>query len=110
MSTPEDQLRALREVNPEARAFQEGDTSYVFLPKQPIQVGQQWRVVDSLLCPSKHGGYDTRLFLEEPIIERAANWTVHSILGRSWHTFSWNGISPAQPWVQILLAHLAVLR
>lgn len=110
MSAPEEQMRALREVNPEAHTLKEGGTSYVSLPKQPIQVGEQWRLVDCLLCPSKHGGYDTRLFLAEPIRERALNWKVEAILGRGWHTFSWNGISASQPWVQILLAHLAVLR
>jgi len=88
----------------------EGGVTYVFLPKQPIQVGEQWRGMDALLCPNRHGGYDTRLFLEQPVMERAANWTVHPIFGRSWHTFSWNGVSSAQPVVQILLAHLAVLR
>lgn len=110
MSRPDDQLRVLRELNPEARVLADGGVSYVFLPKQPIQVGDQWRPMDALLCPSQHGGYETRLFLEHPIPERAANWTQHAILGRSWHTFSWNGVSPAQPLIQILLAHLAVLR
>ena len=110
MSLPDDQLRALREVNPEARVLSEGGITYVFLPQQPIQVGEQWRVMDALLCPNKYGGYDTRLFLEQPITERAANWTAHVILGRTWHTFSWNGVSSAQPLMQILLAHLAVLR
>lgn len=110
MSLPDDQLRALREVNPGARVLDEGEVTYVFLPKQPIQVGERWRAMDALLCPSKHSGYDTRLFLDQPIKERAANWTEHVILGRSWHTFSWNGVSSRQPLMQILLAHLAVLR
>lgn len=110
MSPSDDQLRALREVNPEARVLDEGGVTYVFLPKQPIQVGEQWRVMDALLCPNKYGGYDTRLFLEKPITERAANWTEHVILGRTWNTFSWNGVSPALPLMQILLAHMAVLR
>ena len=110
MSLPDDQLRALREVNPGARVLDEGEVTYVFLPKQPIQVGEQWRAMDALLCPNKHSGYDTRLFLDQPIKERAANWTEHVILGRSWHTFSWNGVSSRHPLMQILLAHLAVLR
>ncbi|WP_043795151.1 hypothetical protein [Rhodanobacter sp. OR87] len=110
MSLPDDQLRALREVNPEARVLSEGGLTYVFLPKQPIQVGEQGRAMDALLCPNKYGGYDTRLFLEHPITERGANWSAHVILGRTWHTFSWNGVSSAQPLMQILLAHLAVLR
>lgn len=110
MSIGDDQLRALREINPEARVLAESGLTYVFLPKLPILACDQRHELDALLCPSKHGGYDTRLYLEQPLSVRTSTWTAHSILGRTWHTFSWNGVSPDQPLLQILLAHLASLR
>jgi hypothetical protein len=109
VSISDEQLRALRDISPEARVLTEGNASYVFLPKLPVLVAEQHHRLDALLCPSQHGGYATRLFLEEPLA-KANNWTVHSILGRAWHTFSWDGVPANQPLLQILLAHLAVLR
>lgn len=88
----------------------EGNVGLIYLPAQAIEVAGQGQVVDLLLCPAEHSGYQTRLFFDRPFPQRAANWTVHTLLGRSWHTFSWNGVAANQPWEQILLAHLAVLR
>ncbi|KZC24017.1 hypothetical protein RHOFW104T7_10925 [Rhodanobacter thiooxydans] len=106
----DDPLRALRELNPEARSMPEGNLGLVFLPAQTFEVAGQRQTADLLLCPAELGGYQTRLFFDRPFPQRAANWTVHTLLGRSWHTFSWNGVQANQPLEQILLAHLAVLR
>ena len=93
-----------------------GYTDAVDLPAQPVDTGERRRVLDALLCPGPHSGYATRLFLAEPIPERdriqgqAANWTVHSILGRAWHSWSWQNVQASLPLHQMLLAHLHALR
>ncbi len=116
MSIDEDQLASLRAINPEAKVFTESGTAFVLLPRQPIQVGEDRREMDALLCPGTHSGYTTRLFLDQPIADRstikgqAANWTVHNILGRAWHTWSWQNVSASLPLPQMLLAHLHAFR
>jgi hypothetical protein len=106
----DESLRALRALNPDARIMPEGNLGLIFLPAQGIEVAGERQTVDLLLCPHEHSGYQTRLFFDRPFAQRATNWTVHTLLGRGWHTFSWNGVRADQPWEQILLAHLAVLR
>ncbi len=32
-------------------------------------------------------------------------WTVHTVLGRAWHTPSWRDVAPGRP-VEMLLQHL----
>ena len=75
-----------------------------------VQVAGTERMLDCLLCPVQHGGYTTRLFLSERLTQRGQNWSVHNILGREWHTWSWNDVPPTLPLMQILLAHLGALR
>lgn len=106
----DEQLAPLRSIYPEARALYEGSQPYVFIPQLAVSVGDCTRHMDGLLCPGQHGGYSSRLFLAESVIERGANWTHHNILGRLWHTWSWNGVSADLPLVQMLLAHLGALR
>ena len=94
----------------------EGGQEFVFLPRLFIPIGEASLQRDALLCPSAHTNYPTRLFLSEAIAERptirgsAANWTVHTILGRTWHTWSWTGVSADLPLLQVLLSHMAALR
>ena len=112
----EDQLELLVSIYPRAKSVTENNTQFVYLPELKIAVGENIKTLDALLCPSIHSGYSTRLFFSEPIIERSnnvsqpANWTAHTILGKTWHTWSWNGVSENLPLVQMLLAHLGALR
>lgn len=109
-------LGALKAVCPGATAYTEAGFRYVFLPKLKVRVGDSTRELDALLCLCAHTGYPTRLFLEQQIAERQtigphpANWTHHVILGRSWYSWSWTGVSADLPAVQILLAHLKALK
>ena len=66
--------------------------------------------VEALLCPQQHGGYATRLFLSSPVPGKGANWSVHQILGKTWHTWSWNGVPATLRPLQILLGHLDALK
>lgn len=116
MSTDADSLRPLQTVYPAAAPVVDGVYQFVFIPDLPVQVGDAIHRMDALLCPQEHPGYSTRLFLGQSIVGRdqikgkPANWTQHSILGRLWHTWSWQGVAANQPLLQILAAHLAALR
>lgn len=109
-------LQALQAICPRATRHTEAGYRYVFLPKLKVPVAAVVRELDALLCLCAHSGYPTRLFLEAPITERqtigahAANWSQHAILGRSWWSWSWTGVSADLPAVQVLLAHLMALR
>ena len=84
--------------------------TYVYLPNLNITTDGQTRSLDALLCPVQHGGYTTRLFLAEPIPNKGQNWTIHVILSRTWHTWSWNNVPANLELLQILSAHLRALR
>lgn len=112
----DDQIADLRAVYPGCKVVEDGGRPYIFIPQLPVTVQGERRDMDALLCPWQHGGYTTRLFLARPIAERsmigsqAANWTVHNILAREWHTWSWQGVSADLPLPQMLLAHVSALR
>jgi hypothetical protein len=109
-------LDALKALCPGATPYTEASYRYVFLPKLKVRVGNDTRELDALLCLCAHSGYPTRLFLEQQLADRqmigahAANWTHHVILGRSWYSWSWTGVSADLPAVQVLLAHMKALK
>ena len=104
------QLETLRPFSATAAAMSEAGIEYVYLPGLKVTVAGVVRELDALLCPMQHGGYTTRLFLSAPFPERGQNWTASTILGRSWHTCSWNNVPASLPPLQILRAHLEALR
>jgi hypothetical protein len=112
----EEQIATLHPICSGAKLMSDNAQQFVYLPRLKITVGEIVKTVDGLLCPSKHSNYETRLFLSEPIVERPtirgqpANWTVHSILTRTWHSWSWQGVSNDLPLVQMLLSHVGALR
>lgn len=110
MSIDQKQFTEIAFLVPGARVMCDGGIDYIFLPGLKVTVGQEERVIDALLCPVQHGGYSTRLFLAEPIPQRGQNWTMHNILSRSWHTWSWNNVPANLSPMQILSAHLRALR
>ena len=66
-------------------------------------------IPEALLCLSTHEGYLTRLFLSQRS-PKELNWTIHTILGKAWHTWSWQGVQVNQRLAQILAEHLRALR
>lgn len=86
--------------------FREGGKRYVLLERVTLPTGCSPVATEALLCPEERDGYQTRLFLAEPVNGRADNWTVHRVLDRNWHTWSWQGISANQRLAQILRGHL----
>lgn len=110
MNAEASSLRALQLVCRGAELWEEGARPYVFLPRLKVEHAGKVEPVDALLAPRGDGSYATRLYLDKPFANRGQNWRVYSILGRTWHAMSWNGVSAALPWLQILANHLRPLR
>lgn len=104
------QIDALRPLSRGAVPMAEGGKDYIFLPGLKVTVGSDVRELDGLLCPSEVNGYTTRLYLSAPVPERQNNWQASTILGRNWHTWSWNNVPANIPLAQMLLEHLRALR
>jgi hypothetical protein len=101
-----DALAELRQVCPGASLKTEAGQSFVDLPDLKIPVGADIVVRDALLTLQGHSGYASRLFLSQSIAApRTQNWTTHTVLGRAWHTPSWNNVPPGHP-IEMLLQHL----
>lgn len=101
-------MNELRAISAGAQEMSEAGINYVYLPKLklPCAPGD----VEALLCIQQHGGYTTRLFLSKPVPGKGANWTTHQILGKTWHTWSWNNVLADIRPAQILGAHLDALK
>src|SRR5712691_1176554 len=101
----EDRLAGLRTVCPAATWITEGGREYVLLPGLKITTDSKLVVLDALLRPGEHSGYPTRLFLAQPLPSkgRGGGWSVHTICGRAWHTWSWRDVPKNLPLLQILL-------
>jgi hypothetical protein len=100
-------LAELHQLCPAASVKNEAGQAFVDLPGLKIPSGREIIIRDALLSLQSHSGYASRLFLSQAILSRGANWTVHSVLGRTWHTPSWNHVAPGRP-IEMLLQHLKV--
>jgi hypothetical protein len=101
-----DPLDEVRRACPGASLTQEAGTSFVDLPGLAIRVGDTIVKRDALLSLGAHSGYTSRLYLSAPIsAPRTQNWTTHTVLGRTWHTPSWNNVPVGRP-IEMLLQHL----
>lgn len=105
-----DQVAELQLLCGKVTEFQEGGKRLLLLERLVLPAGCEPREVEALLCPQERDGYQTRLFLTQPIPGKGSNWSVHRILDRSWHSWSWQGISPNQRLIQILRGHLRGLQ
>jgi len=106
---PFEHLSELQFVCEGAREMCEGVQVYIHLPALKLPDGCNLKEVEALLCVSPHSGYPTRLFLAQPA-GRGANPSTHCILGRTWHTWSWNNVPNTLRPVEILVEHLRGLR
>ena len=89
-----------------ARGMSEGGLEFIHLPLLKLPEGCNPAQIEALLCLSSHSGYSTRLFLAAPVSGRGNNWTTHCVLGRTWHTWSWNHIPNTLRPMQILAEHI----
>lgn len=105
-----DQLQELADLCGEVRELSEGGRAYIHIPRLKLPSGCSPSETEALLCLQEHSGYATRLFLSHPVPGRGANWSVHYILGRPWHSWSWNNVSAQMRPAAILAEHLRALR
>lgn len=111
MTVPDLELRQLQVVAPDARPVVEAGVTYVYLPALKLPLGCEPPEVEGLLRPSAGpDGYATRLFLSSPFLQKGQNWTVHRILDKTWHAFSYNGVPSDLRLIEILANHLKVLQ
>ena len=103
-------LAELADLCGEVRELTEGGKLFVYLPTLRFPSGGKTVELDGLLCPQEHTGYTTRHFLSQIVPGRGANWSSHCILGRTWYTWSWQGISAQLRPAEILAEHLRALR
>lgn len=92
-----------------ATEIHEGGQVYYHLPVLKLPDGCNLKEVEAILCLSPHSGYSTRLFLAQPA-GRGNNWSTHCILGRTWHTWSWNNVPNNLRPTEVLAEHLRGLR
>jgi hypothetical protein len=104
-------LAEVRVLCPGAHRMREGEVDYIYLPALHLPPGCDPGEVDALLRPGPGpDGYTTRLFLGQPFPPKGQNWTVHRILDKTWHTFSFNNVPATLRLIEILANHLRVLR
>lgn len=107
----EEHLAEIRVVCPDAQEMQEGSIIYIYLPILKLPAGCSPPEVEGLLRLGQGSdGYTTRLFLSTPFPRKGQNWTVHRILDKTWHTFSYNSVPAHLRPIEILANHLGVLR
>ncbi|HTK31246.1 MAG TPA: hypothetical protein VL332_04735 [Candidatus Saccharimonadaceae bacterium] len=109
MAEAPDELQELRAVCPGAVEMSEAGVRYISLPRLNVPgVGE----LDGLLRPQQAAsdGYVTRLYLSAPVPGKGQNWGTQHILGRTWHTWSWNNVPSSYRLSQILANHLRALR
>ena len=105
------EFAAIQALHPSASLHTENSQPVVLLPDFKFRAGDKSEQMTLLLHPSRHSGYDTRLFFERALVGvgRTQNWTNHMVLTRQWWTPSWKDVLPEQPWISILCAHLRAL-
>ena len=109
--TDAEELESLRAISPQAILGDDGGVVYVLLPQTRLATPGGILVMDTVLCPRGLGGYVTRLLLEHKVeAKMQLNWQGVMLLGRPWHSWSWNQIHPNQAWLRIYAEHARLLR
>lgn len=104
-------LKELQRICGEVSEMEEGGVKYIHLPNLKLPAGSDPPEVEALLrAEAGPDGYTTRLFLSSAYPTKGQNWTIHRILDKTWHTFSFNRVPADLRLIEILLNHLAVLR
>lgn len=106
MSDAAAEFERLKAICGAAALYNEGGSPVVLLPAFSFVAAGRDTKMDLLLHPSQHSGYVTRLFFQQQIKGRGANWTQHRVLERSWWAPSWKDVAPTLSWPAMLCAHL----
>ncbi len=108
---PEEHLRPIRDLcDGEVRFMIEGQRRLIFMPSLRLLVNGAQRTIDAVLCLNHNNPtYPTKLYLAEKL-GCGLNWNEDAyLLGRQWHTFSWNNVASNQSPIEILAEHLRPL-
>lgn len=93
-----------------AQLMTEAGLTYIYLPYLKFPAGNRPEHCEGLLCLQPRDGYSTRLFVSTPVVGKGANWSVHTILGKGWHTCSWNHIEYKGRPTDVLAQHLRAFK
>ncbi len=110
--TGEPELAAIAELcSGSVRYMNEGARSYIYMERLRFLVRGTERQMDALLCTNyPNASYPTKLYFSANL-GLGLNWNESAyILGRPWFSWSWRGVSPAQPPLAILAGHLEAFR
>lgn len=107
MSIASESLDEILALCPRASLVNDAGLVYIHLPELILPDGAK---AEALLCLSGRDGYPTRLFLSRPVHGKGSNWSVHRILDKAWHTWSWTNVPATLRPIEILMSHLAALR
>jgi hypothetical protein len=106
----DEEIAKLRKVAPGAELWEEAGGPLVYLPNLRIKHNGDQVIANALLSPRAHSSYTTRLFFDRQFPDKGQNWTVHNLMGRTWHAMSFNNVPETLPWIEILANHLVPLR
>jgi hypothetical protein len=107
MSVAADALEEIAALCSGASVMEEGGLTYLHLPRIVLPDGAD---AEALLCLSGRDGYQTRLFLSRQVSGKGSNWSVHRILDKAWHTWSWRDVPADLRPIEVLMSHLGALR
>ena len=86
---PEDQIEELKALYAGMSVGQEGNSTFILIPKMAMPEGCSPAFTDALFCPYPRDGYPARLFFADKV-KNGPNWnTTTRILERNWHAYSW---------------------
>lgn len=91
--------------------MEEGGLRYIHMEGLRFLVRGESKHMDALLCLNyRNSSYPTKLYLPANL-GLGLNWNETAyVLGKPWFTWSWKGVSPNQPPLAILAAHLEAFR
>lgn len=89
-----------------AKVLVEAGLTYIHLPSLTLPAGNTPAAMEALVCLNQRDGYTTRLFFSAPVTAKGQNWTVHNILGKAWHTCSWNNVIFTNRATDVIAQHL----
>lgn len=99
-------LDAIKAIHAESRLLKEGGAPVVLLPGFAFRAAGADMRMDLLLHPSAHTGYTTRLFFQNQVSGRGANWKQYRVADREWWAPSWQNVPASMAWPAMLCAHL----
>ncbi|HEY0842086.1 hypothetical protein [Methylotenera sp.] len=94
----------------DASIMVEAGLTYIHFPSLTLPPGNTPGAIEALVCLSTRDGYNTRLFFSEPVAGKGQNWSVHSILGKAWHTCSWNYVEFSGNPTNVIAQHLRAFK